>query len=453
MLPRNVLRHACALPLLLLSLIACAEDQVSPSERAATAPVSETITSSLAASVSTKIEVPASMRSAPFNVDRYLTIPPGFAIAVYARVAGARFLAVAPNGDLLVSNSGSGKIKLVHARPSGDPLVSDFATGLSEPHDIVFHTIGGTTYLYIAESNQIDRYIYRSGDRTAQDRQIIITGLPDASTPELRGNYGHELKNIALDANNKLYVSIASTCNACEEDTQSNPVRGAIYQYDADGGNRRLFARGLRNAEGLAFLPGGNALWAVVNNRDEIAYPFHDGSGNYKRVIQSYVDNHPPEEFTRVRLDGNYGWPFCNPNPDTPSGYSDMPFDLDAQLNADGAVDCAAMDRITMGIQAHSAPLGLTFLQGTNFAAAYRPGAVVTLHGSWNRSQKTGYKVVHFAWDDANQRPGAQIDLVSGWANASSNWGRPVDAVVDAQGHLLITDSQSGAVYELYPAP
>jgi hypothetical protein len=195
---------------------------------------------------------------------------------------------------------------------------------------------------------------------------VVISGLPDASSPELNGTYGHELKNIALDGSDKLYVSIASTCNVCTSDTQSNPVRAAIYVYNADGSSGRLFARGLRNAEGLAMIPGTNTLWVVVNNRDDIAYPFNDGSGNYGRVFSGYVDDHPPDEFTRVRDGGNYGWPFCNPNPDTPSGLVDMPFDRDYQMNQTGAVDCGTMDRINHGIQAHSAPLGLTFFQNTN---------------------------------------------------------------------------------------
>jgi glucose/arabinose dehydrogenase len=325
----------------------------------------------------------------------------------------------------------------------------DFATGLSSPHDLVFHTIGGTTYLYIAESHQIDRYTYQPGDRTARGRQIVVSGLPYQGQPDLR--YNHALKNIALDGNHQLYVMLASSCDACLEDTRSEPLRGAIYQYTADGGNRRLFAQGLRNAEGLAFVPGTNDLWATVNQRNSIAYPFDDGSGNYGKVIQSYVDDHPPDEFTRVRDGGNYGWPFCNPNPDTPSGYDDMPFDRDYENNRDGHVDCGAMDRVNKGIQAHSAPLGLTFLQGPNVPAAYREGAAVALHGSGLRSRRTGYKVIYFPWTGG--RPGAQMDLVSGWLVGESRWGRPVDMAVSAEGHMFISDDYSGTIYKLFPSP
>ncbi|HEX2914448.1 MAG TPA: hypothetical protein VH186_26850 [Chloroflexia bacterium] len=407
------------------------------------------------ASVRTRLQVPDSMRNGILANDRYLNLPPNFSISVVARLSGARFMAVAPNGDLLVSQPGSGKVSLVREVPGSDPQVYDFVTGLRSPHDMVFHTIGSTSYLYISESHQIDRFVYTSGATSAGAREIVVKGLPDASTPELGGKYGHELKNIALDSNNKLYVSIGSTCNACLSDTTSNPRRGAIYQYDADGSNGRLFAQGLRNAEGLAFVPGTNDLWVVVNNRDNIAVP-DPASSAYGKVVQSYVDDHPPEEFTRVRDGGNYGWPFCNPNQSGPTGYDNMPFDRDVEFNADGHVNCDAMDRINKGIQAHSAPLGLTFLQNTTFAAPYRQGVLAALHGSWNRANPTGYKVIYFPWNSAVNAPGGQVDLVTGWLNEATGeaWGRPVDIAVNARGDLLISDDYSGTVYKMtYTSP
>ncbi|QKG54559.1 T9SS type A sorting domain-containing protein [Hymenobacter sp. BRD67] len=404
----------------------------------------------LPATTTVALTVPAGLASSPFNTPRSMQVPAGFAIAVYARVPGARFLAITPDGNLLVSQPGAGKVALVRPGSAGGaPVITDFVTGLRNPHDMVFHTIGGTTYLYLTESNQINRYVYHAGDLTGQSRQVIITGLPDASTPELQGAYAHALKNIALDSNDKLYVSIASSCNACLTDTQSDPIRGAIYQYDADGSNRRLFARGLRNAEGLAFIPGTNTLWVAVNNRDNTPYPFDDGTGKYGQVIPDYVDNHPPDEFTKVTDGANYGWPFYNPNPDTSTGLDNMPFDRDYDWNRDGHVDLAGMTRISKGIQAHSAALGLTFLQGTRFPAAYNNAAVIALHGSWNRQTPTGYKVVYFPWDAATQTPGAQADLVTGFIDGSGAWGRPVDTAVDPQGRLFISDDQSGTIYQL----
>ena len=407
------------------------------------------------ASVLTKVQVPRTMHTDPFNIDRYLNVPPNFSISVYTHIDDARFMEITPNGDLLVSQPSTGRVLLIRSNGSGDPVVSEFMTGLREPQDLVFDTIGDTTYLYISESNQINRFIYKPGDLTAHNREIVVSGLPDNSTPGLQGKYAHPLKNIAIDANHRLYVSIGSSCNACLEDTTSNPRRGAIYQYNADGTNGRLFAQGLRNAEGLAFVPGTNNLWVAVNNRDNIAYPYNDGSGNYGQVIPSYVNNHPPDEFTQVRDGSNSGWPFCNPNPDTSNGNNNMPFDPDYELNADGHVNCTTMDRIIKGVQAHSAPLGLIFLQGTNFPSLYRNGVVMALHGSWNRTNKTGYKLAYLPWDTTNQVPGVRVDLVTGWLNEATQevWGRPVDLVVDQKGNLFISDDYKGTIYKLSAQP
>jgi glucose/arabinose dehydrogenase len=408
------------------------------------------------ASVTTQVDVPASMRSWPFGISRSLVIPPGFKIAVYARVSGSRFMAVAPNGDLLVSAPGAGRVYIVRPNSTGDPTVSVFASGLRNPHDMVFATIADVAYLYISESNQINRYRYHPGDLVASDREVVITGLPDASSPELGGAYGHQLKNIAVGADNKLYVSIASTSNASTSDATSNPVRCAIYQYNADGTGGRLFARGLRNAEGLAFVPGTSTLWVTGNQRDNIRFPFHadwdgDGSDDYGKLMQSYVDNHPPEVFTRVIDGGNYGWPYANPNPDTSSGLNNMPFDPDYETNRDWTqVPQSAFSPIIKGIQAHSAPLGFSFLQGSAVPDTYRNGAVIALHGSWNRSSATGYKIVYFPWL-ADSTPGDQIDLIRGWFDDSvqAAWGRPVDIVPDLAGNLLISDDTSGTIYKL----
>ena len=415
---------------------------------------------SLAASIERALEVPAALSEGVFSQPRRLTVPPDFGIRVWARVPTARFMALAPNGDVLLSVPNEGRIVLLRERPGAPPEQFDFASGLRKPHDMVFHRIGNTTYLYVAESHRITRHVYSPGETAIAGAQVVIDDLPDSSNTELGGNYGHELKNIAIGGDGKLYVSIGSACNACAEDTVSDPVRGAIYQYDADGGNGRLFARGLRNAVGLDVIPGTNTLWAAVNNRDQVRVPVDadvdgDGSGDLGKLIPRYVDDNPPEPFTAVRDGANYGWPFCNPVP--AEGMANLAMARDFDTNADGGMlDCTRVDRPSKGIQAHSAPLGFSFLHDSNLPERYRQGAAVALHGCWNCTNlSSGYKVVYFPFD-GNGNAGAVMDLVTGFVpdpRSGGYWGRPVDAIPDGRGNLLISDDFAGAIYQLYPLP
>jgi glucose/arabinose dehydrogenase len=402
------------------------------------------------------LQVPEDMAFSPFHVPRTLTVPFGFTIRVFARVSGVRFMAVAPNGDLLVSHPGMGTITLLRQDSQGKLQRFIFASELHNPHDIVFHRVRDREFVYIAESNRIIRSPYENGQTRIASAEVIVDNLPDASSPGLKGSYGHQLKNIALNGD-KLYVSIASTCNACASDTKSDPIRSAIYEYDADGKNRRLYAQGLRNAEGLAFRPGTNELWAVVNNRDNIAYPFHkdwsgDGKDDYGKVMQSYVDGHPPDLLVKVKDGGHYGWPFCNSNPD--NGLDNMPYDRDAQLNPDGTqLDCERIDRPVKGIAAHSAPLGMSFLHDSKMPSAYRNALVTALHGCWNCSKLNGHKIEMYTVDE-NGNVGNAVDLVTGWvtdAERRERWGRPVDVVPDGRGGLYISDDYSGTIYLLHP--
>ncbi len=404
-------------------------------------------------SVRVKLEVPASLRAAPFNEDRYLNVPPGFSVSLLARVPGARFMALTPDGNVLVSRPGDyntgdptkdGKIFLVVPRADGAATVTEFSSGLRMPHDLVFTELDGETYLYISESHQVIRARYNSGDTTLGTTEVIIPDLPDNHSGELRGNYGHSLKNIAIN-DGKLYLSMASATNADPSDVTATPKRAAIYVSDLEGDGLRLFAQGVRNAEGLDFAPSGD-LWVVINHRDNLAFP--PGHAREGELDQLYIDDHPAEPFTRIRDGGNYGWPYCNPNPD--SDMTDLPYDRDWDNNRDGQVDCETMDLVSKGIKAHSAPLGVSFLHKSNFPAEYKNGAVAALHGCWNCSQLIGHKVIYWPWKDG--APGDELDLVSGWVTdpvTHARWGRPVDAIPDQHGNLLISDDYSSAIYKL----
>ncbi len=461
---RHLMRHLLLSLCVLAGMVSCGGGSSAggsgsaPASSAASSSGSEPINTAAAASVVRTLEVPAALAGAPFDSPKSLTVPPGFRIRLWARVDKARFMTLAPNGDVLVSVPDEGRIVLLRERSGDTPQAFDFATGLRKPQDMVFHTIGGTTYLYVAESNRITRSVYKSGDTATAARQVVVDNLPDSSLPELQGAYGHELKNIALDANDKLYVAIASNCNACVEDTEANPVRGAIYQYDADGSNGRLFARGLRNAEGLDILPTTGKLWVAVNNRDEIKVPFDedvngDGSNDVGQIVQAYVDDNPPEPFTEIKDGANYGWPFCNSLPN--ASMSNLAVAPDYDLNRNNSnFDCGSVTPVSKGIQAHSAPLGLSFLHNTSVPAAYRQGAAIALHGCWNCSHPSaGYKVIYFPFDGSGN-PGQASDLVTGFVSDIPNWivwGRPVDVIADSHGNILISDDMAGAIYQLYP--
>ena len=205
---------------------------------------------------------------------------------------------------------------------------------------MALHWSDDKLYLYVGESNQVSRFLIAPSAASAGEKAVIVPNLPDSSSQELHGPYGHELKNLVIGPDNELYVDIASATNADPIDTMSNPVRSAIYQYDLDGKNGRIFACGIRNAEGLAFVPGTNELGAAVNETDDILYPFRNswkdsGSNDYGKLIGSYVDDHPPDQFIHVKDGANYGWPFANPNPDTPNGLDNLPFAPNYQTNPD----------------------------------------------------------------------------------------------------------------------
>jgi glucose/arabinose dehydrogenase len=408
---------------------------------------------------SQRVTVPSTLRSAPFDRDRYLQIPRGFQIQVIARIPRARFIRSTPDGGLLISQPSTGRIWWISTIPDDNrpPIVA--ASGLRLPHGMAFAVAAGKTYLYVSESNEIGRFRYDTNSHTLLDKEVVVPNLPDTSSAELRSSYRHELKNLAISPDRHLYVDIASSTNSDPRDTTSDPVRCAIYRYNLDGTNRTLFARGIRNAEGLDFVPGTNVLWAVVNGSDDIRFPFHrswkgTGSDDYGKRIEGYIDDHPPDTFIHVKSGADYGWPFAEPDPDSPSGLDNMPLDPNYENNPDWSkYPEARFTRSDKGIQAHSAPLGMAFLQETKLPDWLRNSAAIAYHGSWDRSRKTGYKVVIFPWT-SQERPGKELDLITGWLEEQSQraWGRPVDVKPSEDGKsLYISDDYSGTIYELRP--
>lgn len=338
-----------------------------------------------------------------------LQVPAGLQVSLFATgVPTARFMALGPQGVIFVGSTG-GAVSVVlpgtPARHAG--RVVTLLRGLDVPHGVVYHN----GLLYVGEQHQVSTWRYDATRVRLYGQRVVVPNLPAGSD--------HVTRTVGFGPGGMLYVSIGSSCNVCVE---SDPRRAAIMRYRADGTEGQLFARGLRNAVGLAWQPGTGLLWATVNGRDNLG------------------DNIPPDLLTIVRQGNNFGWPYCwgNRQPDPtvppPAGY------------------CARITLPTLNLHAHSAPLGLAFSTGRLLPARYRGGLFVAYHGSWNRSVPTGYKVVYVPVQGT--RAGAPQDVITGWrpAGASQAWGRPVGVLVAPDGSLLISDDTAGVIYRLAPA-
>ena len=382
------------------------------------------------------VEVPEDLAQAPFDEPRQALVPAGWTLSVWARVPSARLPAWAPDGALLVSVPSTGQV--VRLAPSGaGPRQSVLLDGLDQPHGLAF---AGST-LYVAESDQVDAYDYANG--AATNRRTVAGGLPDAKSPDLRGAYAHALKSVAIGPDGAVYFSIGSTGNISAGDRDANPPRATIMRVPPGGGPARPFATGVRNGTGLAVAPDGS-VWTAVNNRDNIGYP--EPGASYGRVIPDYVDEHPPESVARLTPGRELGWPYCNPD----GGPANLPFIRDVQTNADGSkLDCAALPPVEQSLGAHSAPLGMAFVDG-GLPEPYARGALMGVHGSWNREPPRAPEVAFFPWQDGSL--GNQQTLVGGFQAADgSRWGRPVAAVAGPDGSVYITDDYADAVYRLAP--
>jgi glucose/arabinose dehydrogenase len=338
-----------------------------------------------------------------------LTLPPGFAVAEFAKVSGVRFMAVGPDGAVYASRPQAGEVvRLVDADRNGEAESQTVAvSGLNRPHGLAFH--GG--YLYIANTDGVVR--------VGLGPTGVAAGAPQRLNSYSSGG-GHWSRSIAFGADSAMYVAIGSSCNMCVEKT---PDRAAVMRYDENGGNGRVYSSGLRNAVGIAMHPVTKQIWVTQNERDNIE-PEHEDL--------------PPEEINILQDGGDYGWPYCYGNriPSPDREFHD-------------AARCARTIPPALEMQAHSAPLGIAFLdRATTFPADWRGDAVVAFHGSWNRSVPTGAKVVRIRVRDG--KPVSYEDFITGWQGPNGRrWGRPVDLVVSTDGSLLISDDAAGAIYRV----
>jgi glucose/arabinose dehydrogenase len=403
-----------------------------------------------------RLVVPASEDAAPFNKRRMLLMPRGWTAKVWARVPDARMEAWTPGGDLLVSEPGLGKIDELVPDRSGTARPRTLLSGLTEPQGMAFAKFAGHWVLYVAESDEIDRYPWGTSGIDGA-RTIVAGNLPDTDPT---GDDVHRVKDLVIARNGTIYFNVGSSSNADPDDLTMKPPRAVIMSVRPNGTHLTVVERGVRNGEGLALAPDG-VVWTAVNNRDNIPYPFHRPYGGHRDafglVIQSYVNNHPPDEVVPVIAGRNLGWPYCNPDQDEndpPGSLANVPFVPDALTNpGDRHLDCATLPRLTIGLPAHTAPLGMSFLEGTTIPAPWSGGAVIGAHGSWNRVPPRSPAVLWLAWNSKLRTLAPAVTLVSGFQLANGKrWGRPVDVVPGPGGALYVSDDTAGAIYRLVPA-
>lgn len=436
---RDLVRHKPIGAILLgVALLAgcTAERQAEPSPTAPP-PASTTPAAPAAGTARVTVEVDADLAGAPFDAPREAMVPQGWTLSVWARTPRPRLAAWTPDGDLLVSVPSAGRVLRFEPRGDGPPDESVLLDGLDEPHGLAFD---GST-LYVAESDQVDAYRYAAG--AATEPRTVAGGLPDDRSPDLRGAYAHALKSVAVGPDGAVYFSIGSTGNISAQDRSADPPRATVMRVAPGGGRAEPFATGVRNGTGLAVAPDG-AVWTANNGRDNVAYP--EPGPSYGQVIPEYVNDNPPEQIARLTPGRELGWPYCN-NVDGPA---DLPFVRDVQTNPDGALlDCAALPPVEQSMGAHSAPLGLSFVDG-ELSAPFQRGALVGVHGSWNRQPPRAPEVSFYPWQDGTL--GGQQTLVGGFqTDDGTRWGRPVAAVVGPDGAVYITDDAADAIYRLAP--
>ncbi len=341
----------------------------------------------------------------PNATDFPLVIPPGFAISVFAKNLGdPRVMTWDPVGRLLVSIPGQGKVVAL-ADNSQEVVVNN----LSTPHGLAWKD----GKLYIAEVDKVAVYDYDPKTAKATHKQKII---------DLPAGGNHVTRTIGFGPDGRLYISIGSSCNVCVENDWR---RAKILTADASGSNLKVFASGLRNAVFFTWNPSDGRMWATNMGRDLLG------------------DDIPPETIDIVAEGNNFGWPYC---------YGKKVWDQAFDGSAKARDFCKTADPSFIDYQAHSAPLGLAFIPDT-WPEEYRNNVLVAMHGSWNRSVPTGYKIVRFIIDNKGKYAGAQ-DFITGWLTAKGALGRPVDLLFDTKGNLFVSDDKAGVIYRItYQSP
>lgn len=350
-----------------------------------------------------------------------LNLPEGFEISVAAQgLKRVRFLAKSPDDRIFVTdmyNLTDNRKGAVYILDSFDPATRSFKrvipylTNLRNPNNLAFYRDpGGTDWLYLPLTDRLLRYRYKAGENAPSGEPEVLATFPDYGLSYKYGGW-HLTRTVAISGdggNGKVYVSVGSSCNACEEKEE---VRATILEMDPDGKNPRYFARGLRNAVGLQWLDG--QLFATNMGADHLG------------------DHKPADTLYAVQDGANYGWPYCYQ-----SGPKVFP---DPKLNPKGTkMSCKAVPAAYAAIDSHSSPLGLEFFDGS---------FLVALHGSTKKSLQHGYRLVR-----VSRRGALPEDFITGFLQEGTIHGRPAGILSFGPDAFLFTDDYAGVVYYVYRA-
>ncbi len=332
-----------------------------------------------------------------------LRLPPGFSIEVWAAdVTNARSLVRGDRGTLFVGTRTAG---IVHAvSDSGSTRrVRTIARGLTMPNGVAFRDGA----LYVGELRRILRYDAIESRLDSPPEPVVIAELP--------GESHHGWRYIAFGPDGKLYVAIGAPCNVCDRDAEGY---GTIIRMNPDGSGRETVAHGVRNSVGFAWQPRSLDLWFTDNGRDMLG------------------DDVPSCELNRLSRAGqHFGFPYCHAGDVADPQFGDLGRCADAVAPA-------------LKLGPHVAPLGLRFYQGRQFPQRWRGSLFIAEHGSWNRSQKIGYRVMHVRMD--GNRAASYEEFATGWLRPDGSvTGRPVDLLVLDDGAMLLSDDVAGVVYRI----
>ena len=371
-----------------------------------------------------------------------LRAPDGFKVSLFAEgLDQPRTMRVAPNGDIFLAETAPGNVRVLRPAADGSSAakIATYAHGLSAPFGIAFYPAGpDPKWIYVAEQNRVIRFRYSNGDLAPKAAPEVVVARLASTTG------GHVTRDIAFSKDGtRMYVSVGSESNIAEGMKKKSPKaiqaweavhglgaawgdeesRAAVFSFTPEGKERRIFATGIRNCVALAVHPETGDLYCAANERDGLG------------------DNLVPDYVTHIRAGEFFGWPWRYMGGHEDPRWKGARPDLADKVTTPDVL-----------IQPHSAPLGLTFYTGTAFPADYRGSAFAALHGSWNRSVLTGYKVVRILMRDGHPT-GDYEDFLTGFvASDDMVWGRPVGVTVARDGSLLVSEDANGTIWRVSAA-